>query len=51
MREVKCKECKAWTTEESGLCFVCAEDLAYLLADAAREFGYDPVTAAQAAWK
>jgi uncharacterized OB-fold protein len=47
----KCKECGEQASTERGYCFMCAEELAYLLAEAAVEFGYDPVSAAQAAWK
>lgn len=47
----KCKECGEQATEESGYCFTCAEELAYLLAESAQEFGYDPTSAASAAWK
>jgi hypothetical protein len=50
MRETKCRDCGAWTGEESGMCFMCTEELAYLLSDAALEFGCDPVAAARAAW-
>lgn len=46
----KCKDCKSRAAEESGRCFYCAEELAYLLADAAMEFGGDPVKFAKSAW-
>lgn len=47
----KCKACRSAEATEGRYCFACAEETAYLLAECAAEFGYDPKGAAAAAWK
>lgn len=51
---MKCKWCKeVEATEESNACFMCAEEMAHLMYEATREFGYSEQQAtanAHSAW-
>jgi len=45
-----CATCNEAPATEGKNCFSCTEELAWLLADAAIEFGLDPAQTAKGAW-